>query len=546
MRWTIGRRIALGFTLPVVLFAIAMFASYRATNLLVDASFWQSHSQDTLRNSQSVLRLVVDAETTARGYAITGEDAFLAPRAMTEDSLEAAFVNLRRLTSDNPSQQALLSRMEAAKRERLRLLDTLVEARREGGIDAALPRVREGKRQMDELRIGFEEFDAVERGLLKEREELAKHATSLAYWTLGGSSALVLLLVIGASVVITRSITAPLASLIEGADKLGDSDSQHRIIVESDDELRVLAEALQRMSDRRRDAEIDTAKELDERKRVLVAVQAAAAQLGASAAELLAGAAQQSAGAQEQAAAVSETVAVVDEVAHTSAQAAERARGVADTARRTEEVGTNGRRVVDEVVQSIVEARKAAEAASASISDLSERTQSISEVLIVIGDIADQTNILALNAAIEASRAGEHGRGFAVVAAEVRTLAEESKRAAARVRTLLGDVQRSATTVVLSSEKTTQIMATASSSATKAGGTIDALGTVIAEVAASAAQIAASAGQQAAGLTQIHQAMRDIDGVSKQNLAATRQAQAAAAELLEMGGRLNDLVSKSA
>jgi methyl-accepting chemotaxis protein len=172
---------------------------------------------------------------------------------------------------------------------------------------------------------------------------------------------------------------------------------------------------------------------------------------------------------------------------------------------------------------------------------LAERTQAIGEIVGLISDIAEQTNLLALNAAIEASRAGEHGLGFAVVASEVKALADESKKATRRVRDILGDIQKMANVSVLSTEEGTRSMVSATGAAGVAGETIRSFEQVVAEVAQAAEQIAAAAGQQALGLSQIQQAMRDVNQVSAQNLASTHQAHRAATELSELGQRLQEL-----
>src|SRR5207253_5050536 len=106
---------------------------------------------------------------------------------------------------------------------------------------------------------------------------------------------------------------------------------------------------------------------------------------------------------------------------------------------------------------------------------LAEQAQAIGEIIAAINDIAEQTNLLALNAAIEASRAGEQGKGFAVVASEVRALADQSKKATAQVRQILGEIQKATNTAVLSTEEVTRGVASAIKVGGQAGQTINSL-----------------------------------------------------------------------
>jgi PAS domain S-box-containing protein len=279
----------------------------------------------------------------------------------------------------------------------------------------------------------------------------------------------------------------------------------------------------------------------EERARIFAAIRDAVGRLGTTSAEILASTTQQAAGAQEQAAAVSQTVTTMDQVAQTAAQAAERAKGVGEAVGWTLEVGRGGRKAVEDSIAALGTVKEQVEATAGNILALAEQAQAIGEIIATVNDIAEQTNLLALNAAIEASRAGEHGRGFAVVAGEVKALADQSKRATAQVRQILGEVQKATNTAVLSTEDVTKGVAAATKVADQAGQTIRALAETLAGAAQAAAQIVASAGQQATGIAQIHQAMKDIDHVARQNLAAMRQAEQAAQNLNALGAELAGL-----
>jgi methyl-accepting chemotaxis protein len=260
--------------------------------------------------------------------------------------------------------------------------------------------------------------------------------------------------------------------------------------------------------------------------------------LASSAAEILAATAQQASGASETSAAVAQTVTSVDEVAQTAEQATQRAKAVADSAQRAAEIGKAGRKAVEESTVAMAAVKEQVESIAESILALAEQAQAIGEIIATVNDIAEQTNLLALNAAVEAARAGEQGRGFAVVASEVKGLAEQSKRATVEVRRILGEIQRATSAAVMTTEQGTKQVTATAKQVMEAGDTIRTLADAVAEAAQASVQIVASAGQQAAGMAQVRQAMVSIHEATQQNLASTKQAERAAQDLNVLGAKL--------
>jgi PAS domain S-box-containing protein len=279
----------------------------------------------------------------------------------------------------------------------------------------------------------------------------------------------------------------------------------------------------------------------EQRNRLFAAIREAVGRLTAASAQILASTTEQAAGAEEQAAAVSQTMTTVDEVTQTAGQAAQRAKGVGETVQRSLEIGKVGRKAVEDSVGAMNTLKEQVESTAQDILQLAEHAQEIGDIIATVNDIAEQTNLLALNAAIEASRAGEHGRGFSVVATEVKALADQSKKATAQVRQILGEIQRATNTAVLSTEEVTKGVTSAIKVGDQTSTTINTLADTLANAAQASAQIVASAGQQATGMGQINQAMKNLDQVARQNLVATRQVEQAAQNLNALGTELAGL-----
>ena len=264
--------------------------------------------------------------------------------------------------------------------------------------------------------------------------------------------------------------------------------------------------------------------------------------LATSSAEILAATSEQASGANESMAAVAQTAATVDQVAQTTEQAAQRARTVAEGAQRATEISRSGRASVDASIAVMGRVVEQVESMRSGIRALAEQAELIRGITTTVDDIAERSNLLALNAAIEAARAGEEGRGFAVVAGEIRSLAEQSKRATVEVRGILVDIQRAAASAAAVAEEGSRQASESQRTVTEAGETIRQLGETMGDASQAAAQIAASAGQQATGMAQIRQAMRNIREVTQQNLVATQQTERAAKDLTMIGRTLVQLV----
>lgn len=267
--------------------------------------------------------------------------------------------------------------------------------------------------------------------------------------------------------------------------------------------------------------------------------------LAAASAEIVAATTQQVAGATEEEAAVHETSASVEEIKQTTEVAADKARAVAESVRKTAEISENGRQAVEQSVTGSQEAKARMEALAERILALSEQAQAIGEITASVNDLAEQSNLLAVNAGIEAAKAGEAGKGFTVVAEEVKALAEQSKQATAEIREILGEVQRATQAAVMAAEQGVKASVAGETVANEAGEAIRLLAQSLTESAQAAQQIQASAQQQMTGMDQVGLAMQNIQQASAQNISSTRQVEQAAQDLNTLAGRLTELVRRS-
>lgn len=218
---------------------------------------------------------------------------------------------------------------------------------------------------------------------------------------------------------------------------------------------------------------------------------------------------------EDQAASLEKTTASMDELSNTVKQNADNAKQANELAFSASQVAEKGGRMVSEVVSTM--------------SAINESARKIEDIISVIDGIAFQTNILALNAAVEAARAGEQGRGFAVVAGEVRNLAQRSAGAAKEIKELIID------SVSKTTDGTQQVET--------AGATMQEIVTSVKHVSDIIGEIASASGEQSAGISQINQAIIQMDDTTQQNTALVEEAAAAAESLMEQADELMNTMS---
>jgi len=284
-----------------------------------------------------------------------------------------------------------------------------------------------------------------------------------------------LLMGVGISILITRSITSPLVAASSLVTAVAQGDLRKKADVTSRDELGQM---------------VGTVNEMIDNLRKTVGGIAAAAGNVASGSEQLSSTAQQlSQGASEQASAAEESTSSMEEMTSSVQQNADNARQTDKIASKAAEDTKTGGEAVARTVQAMKE---------------------VAEKINIIEEIARKTDLLALNAAVEAARAGEHGKGFAVVASEVRKLAERSQTAAAEISRLTADGVKVAD---------------------GAGQLLARLVPDIQKTAELVREIAAASAEQSTGAAQVNKAIQQLDQVIQQNASASEEMASTAEEL---------------
>jgi len=166
---------------------------------------------------------------------------------------------------------------------------------------------------------------------------------------------------------------------------------------------------------------------------------------------------------------VERTLQIINEMSDAIDQVVNNTKTIAHDTQESYSAATEGKKLVDETIEDMKTIKTMVDNLAQKMASLDERSQQIGEIVQVIEDIAEQTNLLALNAAIEAARAGEHGKGFAVVADEVRKLAENSRKSTEEIRSLIIGIQDETRAVMDQMNKATSDVDRGADVAYKAG-----------------------------------------------------------------------------
>jgi twitching motility protein PilJ len=278
--------------------------------------------------------------------------------------------------------------------------------------------------------------------------------------------------------------------------------------------------------------------------RELVArIQDTAESVSAAASETRSTALQLADSSEHQAQEITSVSAAINEMAISIDQVSANASESTSVANRSVSIAANGDQVVQSNIKGMDTIREQIQDTSKRIKRLGESSQEIGDIVSLISDIADQTNILALNAAIQAAMAGDAGRGFAVVADEVQRLAERSANAAKQVAGLVKAIQTDTNEAVSSMEQTTSEVVKGAQLAHDAGRALGEIQNVSKTLAELIQDISTAASHQAATASQISATMNVIQDITSQTTLGTKNTADSVGELAENATELREFVA---
>ena len=279
-------------------------------------------------------------------------------------------------------------------------------------------------------------------------------------------------------------------------------------------------------------------------KDTLVQVSEASAAVASASTEISSSTEEMAAGAQEQSSQAAEVATAVEEMTKTLGETNGNIRKVSDGAKSAKDGASEGGAVVEDTIKGMKRISDVVNQSAEQVKVLGASSEKIGEIVSVINDIADQTNLLALNAAIEAARAGEQGRGFAVVADEVRKLAERTSKATKEIASMIKQIQSDTNQAVASMDKGTEEVGKGISLAEKAGQMIQGIVGSAESISDMVSQIAAASEQQASASEQISKNVEAISTVTQESASGVQQIAKTAEDLNRLTENLQQILEK--
>ncbi len=372
----------------------------------------------------------------------------------------------------------------------------------------------------------------VEEQDVKARESYLRGISAYEY-SLGIFVAILFLAVVvgvTVSLLIARKITQPLQQAIVSAKRIAAGDLTSRIEVTQSDETGELLLALASMQDGLSQMIGDITGEAGELTQMAGNVSHASTLIAE--------------GTVEQNDAASSMASAMEEMVVSIGVVSDSARETDRSMRESATLSNAGRDALARVGGTMQEISTSVNASAKVIANLEKDSEQISTIVMVIKDIADQTNLLALNAAIEAARAGEQGRGFAVVADEVRKLAERTSKSTEEISGMIQSVLRNTSSAVSSMHAGIVIVDQGRQIATDTGAAMVQVAERAVQVSSMVTEMSAALGEQSSASQQVAMQVERIAQMAEKNSGASREAAQSAHRMKELAAAMQAMVNR--
>lgn len=371
-------------------------------------------------------------------------------------------------------------------------------------------------------------------GLQKKENETAATAAAGSYRLtsviVATASGVIILLALFIALLLKQSILKPLNKGVEMARMLATGNLTVDMEVSGRDETSVLIRSIR-----------DTIIALRE---IVSGIKADADNLASASVQLSSSSYEMSQNIQEESNRASQVAAAGEEMTQAVMEIAKNAVTISNSSSGTVGQAQTGGHMVENTIKEINVISDTVGEFSRIIDSLSESSQQIGNVVGVISDIADQTNLLALNAAIEAARAGEHGRGFAVVADEVRKLAEQTTTATKEIGKTIGSIKTEVGKAIMAMDQTTSQVESGVARATESGKGLNAIISSVTELQSMILQIASATEEMHATTDTIAKDIEYIAGTTKENSSAAEQITQSSTEMSQLAVHLKQIVDR--
>ncbi|MFJ4157362.1 methyl-accepting chemotaxis protein [Pseudomonas sp. NPDC089752] len=368
----------------------------------------------------------------------------------------------------------------------------------------------------------------------RESADAATHEIVSAVSTAKGSMVVSLLLAIVAAgicgLLLMRAITAPVQRVVHALDKLRSGDLSMRLSLDRKDEFGAIESGFNEMAEALAN--------------LVSQAQRSSVQVTTSVTEIAATSKQQQATATETAATTTEIGATSREIAATSRDLVRTMTEVTSAADQASSLAGSGQQGLARMEDTMHQVMGAADLVNAKLAILNEKASNITQVVVTIVKVADQTNLLSLNAAIEAEKAGEYGRGFSVVATEVRRLADQTAVATYDIEQMVREIQSAVSAGVMGMDKFSEEVRRGMFEVQQVGEQLTQIIHQVQALAPRVLMVNEGMQAQATGAEQINQALAQLSDASTQTVESLRQASFAIDELSQVAAGLRGGVSR--